>query len=570
MKRLLPLVLLVMATAAQADIRVAVSGVDEALRENVLAMLSVQEYRARKDLTEAMVQRLHARAPEEIRRALMPFGYYDVEIESSLLREGNHWRASYRIRPGRPVQIDNVNVVIDGDEQARAAFADITPPFRRGDRLLHSQYESLKSRLLARANATGYLDAHFTTQRLAVNPATRTADIELVLATGEQYFFGDIDITQQILDDDFVRRFLPFEAGDPFDFDKLLDFQYALTDSDYFATVNVEPLRAQAEDQHVPVAITAREKKRSRYTAGLGYGTDTGPRITIGFQRRYVNRRGHRLGMETMISDVESSFATRYIIPLKDPVRENFQLFFGTVRQDLGDAESRRLVLAPSRVRILGDWEQTFYLRLEDETSILPGREFETLMLVPGGTWSKTRADDLFYTRSGYRLFGDLRFSHDALGAESEFVRLHIIGKRIFPLGERLRLLLRAEAGAILLADETEMPVSQRFFAGGDQSVRGFDYNRLATRDADGNVVGGRYLATGSAEIEYRFAESWAMAAFSDTGNAMDDPDDKLETSYGLGLRWLSPVGVLRFDVAAPITGGGDSFRLHISIGPDL
>src|SRR5690606_42106711 len=63
------------------------------------------------------------------------------------------------------------------------------------------------------------------------------------------YFFGDIDITQQILDDDFVRRFLPFEAGDPFDFDKLLDFQYALTDSDYFATVNVEPLRAQAEDR---------------------------------------------------------------------------------------------------------------------------------------------------------------------------------------------------------------------------------------------------------------------------------------------------------------------------------
>src|SRR5690606_1926361 len=98
-------------------------------------------------------------------------------------------------------------------------------------------------------------------------------------------------------------------------------------------------------------------------------------------------------------------------------------------------------------------------------------------------------------------------------------------------------------------------------------------YNSLAPADADGNIVGGQYLATGSAEIEYRFAESWAVAAFVDTGNAMDDLDEKLERAYGVGLRWLSPVGVVRLDLARPVTTDtlpANDIEIHISVGPDL
>lgn len=562
--------------AAWADIQVNIEGVDDELRENVRALLSIHEYRQKEDLTDPMVRRLHARAERDIRRALMPYGYYRVHIDSSISHTSEDgWIARYRIEPGPLVRIDEVDVDINGDEKARHNFADIaaSPPLKRGDRLLHQQYEAFKRRFLDRANSTGYLDAHFSTQRLEVNTETLSARIELVLEPGEQYYFGEIDIQQDILNDEFVRRFIKFEVGEPLDYDKLLDLQYALTDSEYFATVNINTLRGQAEGHHIPVEMIANENKRSRYTVGLGYGTDTGPRLTLGFQRRYVNRRGHRLSVETQFSEVEDSFSTRYIIPLADPTQETLQLFGGTLRQDWGDAESRRLVLGASRVRKLGDWEQTLYLRAEDENSILPNREFDTQILLPGGSWMKTRADDYFYTRSGYKLFGDIRGSHPSLGSNTEFLRLRVLGKRIFPLGPRIRVLLRAEAGASLLAESAELPVSQRFFAGGDQSVRGYDYNMLATRDADGNVVGGAYLATGSAEIEYRFAESWGFALFSDAGNAMDDLDTSPETSYGLGLRWLSPVGVLRMDIASPVSSdlqSAGSVRLHISIGPDL
>lgn len=579
MRRFITLLLtgmLALGQAAWADIQVNIEGVDDELRENVLAMLSIHEYRNKEDLTEPMVRRLHARAEREIRRALMPYGYYRVHIDASISRaDEESWVAGYAIDPGPVVRIDEVEVEIKGDEKARRNFADIaaSPPLKPGDRLLHPEYEAFKRQFLDRANSTGYLDAHFPTHRLEVNTETLSARIELVLEPGEQYYFGEIDIQQDILNDEFVRRFVKFEPGEPLDYDKLLDLQYALTDSEYFATVNINTLRGEAEDQHVPIEVIANENKRSRYTAGLGYGTDTGPRLTLGFQRRYVNRRGHRLSMETQFSEVEDSFSTRYIIPLADPTQETLQLFGGTLRQDRGDAESRRLVIGASRVRMLGDWEQTYYLRAEDENNILPDREFDTRILLPGGSWMKTRADDYFYTRKGYKLFGDIRGSHPSLGSNTEFLRLRILGKRIFPLGPRMRVLLRAEAGASLLAESDELPISQRFFAGGDQSVRGFDYNMLATRDADGNVVGGTYLATGSAEIEYRFAESWGVAVFSDTGNAMDNLDTSLETSYGIGLRWLSPVGVLRVDLASPVNSdleSAGSVRLHISIGPDL
>lgn len=570
------LLLLICVRAGAAEISVTVEGVEDAQRDNVFALLGIHQYRNQPDLTEAMIRRLHSRAPAEIRRALIPFGYYDPHVDVHLTRRGDTWQASYVIRRGAPVRVRSVAVRVAGDERTQRRFDDLVahPGIATGAVLNHQDYESLKTALLNRATQLGYLDAAFSVQRLAVDTDALSAVIELELAPGSRYYFGDVAFEQDVLDDDFVRRFVTFEPGDPLNFDELLDLQYALTDSEYFSVVQVEALREQAgEDHRVPVVVTAQPNERSRYTAGLGYGTDTGPRITLGFQRRYVNRRGHRLAIQTQFSAVEDTFTARYTIPLANPAQESFQLFAGTINQERGDAESRRLAFGASRVRVLGDWEQTLYLRMEREDSVLPDETFRTESLIPGASWLKTAADDLFYTRDGYKLYADLHGSAPALGSRTEYAQLHLLAKRIFPFGERWRLLLRAEAATTVLGDTSRLPVSQRFFAGGDYSVRGFDYNSLAPTDADGNVIGGQYLATGSAEIEYRFAESWAVAAFVDTGNAMDDLDAKLQRAYGAGIRWLSPVGVVRLDLARPVRtelDPGGEVEIHISVGPDL
>ncbi|HEX7030742.1 MAG TPA: autotransporter assembly complex family protein [Gammaproteobacteria bacterium] len=573
---LLSLCGLVHAAGQAVEISVEVSGVEDAQRENVLAFLDIYQYRDKEVLTEAMIRRMHANAPEQIRRALMPFGFYRAEVEAGLRRAGDTWQASYVIRPGPPVRVQSVDVRVHADAATRELFADLIaePPVSPGEVLRHEEYEGFKNALMNRATQHGYLDAQFSVSRLEVNTDTLNANIELVLQPGPRFYFGEVVIEQDILDDDFLRRYLEFRPGDPLDFDKLLDLQYALADSEYFSVVQVEALREQAdEDRRVPIRVHAEPNERTRYTAGIGYGTDTGPRISLGMQRRYVNRRGHRLGVQTQFSEIETAFSIRYAIPLEDPADEYFQLFAGTIREELADTESNRTVLGASRVRTLGDWEQTLYLRAEREDSVLPEETFRTESLIPGASWLKTEADSLFYTRDGYKLYFDLHGSGKALGSRTEYLQLHVQAKRILPLGERWRLLLRAEAATTLLGDTSRLPVSQRFFAGGDYSVRGYDYNSLAPRDEEGRVIGGQYFATGSAEIEYRFANNWAVAGFVDAGNAMNDLDAELRRAYGVGVRWLSPVGVVRFDVAKPvnpIVEPAIGVEIHISVGPDL
>ena len=137
-------------------------------------------------------------------------------------------------------------------------------------------------------------------------------------------------------------------------------------------------------------------------------------------------------------------------------------------------------------------------------------------------------------------------------------------------LGSRGRVILRGEAGVTIASEVTVLPASIRFFAGGDQSVRGYDYKELGPVDENGEVIGGRYLLVGSIEYDHRITDDWSVAAFLDAGNAFDDFDEPLEQGAGFGVRWRSPVGPVRLDIANAISKPGNHWRVHFTIGPDL
>ena len=124
---------------------------------------------------------------------------------------------------------------------------------------------------------------------------------------------------------------------------------------------------------------------------------------------------------------------------------------------------------------------------------------------------------------------------------------------------------------ALDLLGETELPASLRFFAGGDNSVRGYKYKSLGPTDSDGEPKGGHNLLTGSLEYEHPIrGEDWWAAAFVDAGNAYDTDDFTVKFGYGLGVRWYSPVGRLRLDVAVPDDTSDDEWRIHFGLGADL
>ena len=127
-------------------------------------------------------------------------------------------------------------------------------------------------------------------------------------------------------------------------------------------------------------------------------------------------------------------------------------------------------------------------------------------------------------------------------------------GKILFPLLGG-RVLMRTDLGYTEVNDVTELPASIRFFAGGDSSVRGFAYESLGPEDSNGEVIGGRHLATGSLEYDHPLTEKWHLAAFTDAGNAFNDFDAfEPRHSAGIGIRWRSPLGPIRLDIARALS----------------
>jgi translocation and assembly module TamA len=193
-----------------------------------------------------------------------------------------------------------------------------------------------------------------------------------------------------------------------------------------------------------------------------------------------------------------------------------------------------------------------------------------TIEFIPGANWTRTWGQNFINTFDGLRFDLGMRGATQHLASDVSFFQLQGGIKAITPLGEHNRLISRGRLGSIWSRAFKELPSSLRFFAGGTQSVRGYAYQSLGPVDSNGNVVGGRHLMIGSLELEHSFNDKWGVATFYDAGNAYDNVNEPLKRGAGLGLRWRSPVGPVRIDLASALSRAGRPWKLHISIGPDL
>lgn len=558
--------------AQTVGVRLEVEGVNGAVRENVLSGLSLRSAAREGRLAPERVRRLHARAPEEIRLALQAFGFYQPHMESQLITEGDRWTARYRIAPGAPLKVRNLDLQVRGpgseDPQLREAVSRF--PLAPGNTLHHSLYESGKQTIRERAADRGYLDAVFAQHEIRIDLADYRADIILYLETGPRFRFGPVRMNQDVLDPAVLEGYVTFRRGDFFSESQLLELQRALSGSPYFSRVEVQPRRDQAKELEVPIDVDFVPRRPQRYEVGVGYGTDTGPRGTFEFQQRRLNRRGHRAEGEAKVSLIEQSVAARYIIPSRFPRTEVLTFYAGYAHLDPTTSQSDKIVVGTSVGRAPGPWRQTYSLAFNREWFEVGADTGTSALLIAGTAWSTSRADDRIFSRRGYRLRLELQGSHDAALSDATFLQGRAHGKLISALGGRVRVIGRLDLGRIITSHFRDLPPTVRFFAGGDQSVRGFAYNSVGPLDETGNVVGGKSLLTGSAELEYRVLRSWGLALFYDAGNAFDGKPHKLEQATGMGVRWLSPIGLIRLDGAFAVSRSGAPFRLHIIIGPDL
>jgi translocation and assembly module TamA len=557
------------APAARADLRVEIEGLDKPERENVEQRLGLFAYMEADGADDAQIRRLHRQAEDEIRSALQAFGLYSPQVRASLTADGEDWLARYEIDAGPPTLLDEVHLDVIGEGRQFPALVEAREksPLRVGERLRHAHYEATKTALARAAYDNGFLDARFTTHTLRIEPLQRRAVAVLELDTGPRYFFGEVSVAQEGLDPEFVARYVPVRPGEPFEPEKLLQAQFALSDLGYFASVDVQPRRDQVVDQRVPVVIATTPRPPQRYDVSVGYGTDTGARLKLGAEFRQVTDTGHKLRNDLLVSEVKNSLGLDYRIPLGTRAADNLGFATSWTDEKIADGTSERYDFVVSLSRTPGDWQRQIYLKHQYEESFVPSTGSDsTKLLMPGIAVSRGELDDPIHARFGWSLFLDGHGGTEAVVSDVTFLQGKILARGVVPLGARSRLLGRAELGGSVIDDFRELPASQRFYAGGDQSVRGYAYQSLGPRDASGKVIGGKYLATYSLEAEYLPWRNWGFATFVDAGNASDDPWPKPDLGVGIGVRYRAPVGTVQVDVAYPVDSEDGGLRPHLGI----
>ncbi len=591
------IVALLCAQSSWADIKIEITGVDNEVKRNVMALLSIARYADRQRLETDSVERLYRRVDDEVRDALKPFGYYQPTVTSAppTLDKDRHWRLRIDIETGTPILVDEVSVVVTGAGANDPYFTAITTalPMHKGDRLQHLQYDQVKSALQSVAATYGYLDARMLRSELRVDTDRQRADIYLAIETGERYRFGITSIEQDAIREPQMRRFLRYQEGQPYDANQWLRTQFALDDSRYFSTVIVSPGKPDTVNHIVPIDIHA-EPARRTYSFAAGYGIDksanssvstTGAHGSVSWFNPRVNTLGHRLQLRLQAAENRQAFDARYDVPFGDPALERLSMsFLAADTQSSNTVRTRELSLTPSMTHVLGRWQRVLSATATNSTTLETGQPSQVFNLfVPGITYASVPKNYLGESLLTRDLNIELLGSHENLGATVNFIRLHINANRDLKLAPRWHLLLRAEVGATSLKagesgvkDTRDLPGQYRFFAGGDVSVRGFANGDLSPFEAQPvtllnpdsglpeptgaytiSLIGGRNIATGSVELVRDLPRNTGIAAFFDFGNAFDHFGDPLAYSAGLGFRWRLPGVTLGIDIAKSISAPG-------------
>jgi translocation and assembly module TamA len=584
-----------LASPARAEIRVTIEGVDGAIRTNVLAYLSLQRYATLDDLQPDLVNRLVQRVEVEVTDALRPFGYYAPSVVTELTGDPKRWLVRIAIAPGEPVMLKDVDIEILGPGRDEPFLREVLAEERLqpGQQLNHGTYENLKGELQRRAASNGFLDARFTRSELLVDPEARTAVARLRLETGPRYRFGAIEIDQDVLDPRFMQRFLRFEEGEWFSSAALLRTQFALDDTTYFGLVEVLPGDRDPATLTVPIRIVASANRRNRYTIGVGYETDFGPRLRLGWENRRVNRRGHRFRAEANIAPNNFAGSMSYVIPIGDPALEKLEGSLRLADEELADVTTRSLTFRPSVTQVLGRWQRVLFVDFLRSETVKGSVTTDDTLIVPGISFAPVpRAFVGQFADSGQGFFGQLVGSSQSLGSRSNFLQLRLRNDWRWTIAPKWHVLARGDLGASVVDNFDDLPTQYRFFAGGDRSVRGFAFNSLSPTEcvpgparifvdpatcsvpggepgSGGEILrtGGRHMFVASVELERDLPRNFAVAVFADAGNAFNRFGDPLEYSVGAGVRYKLPFVSFGLDVGQPLSTSGRP-RLHLNITP--
>ncbi len=517
-------------------------------------------------LTADEIKNFYDNSPGVIRNALQPFGYFRPSIKlPGLTHPEGHWQMTFNIQPGVRLKITAVHVSIIGAGHNDPALQKLAThfPLHRGMPFDTNNYEKARDSLQQLANQQGYLHATLVQKEVRIDLVHYTADIQLQLDTGSRYYFGALTFTPTPLNERFLQRFAPFKSGQPFSSAQLLTLQQNLNKSGYFRQVAVLPAVDQASQNHVPTQINLQMKKQQAYSFSGGYGSFTGPRVKALTDFRFIGHNGQHMTLDAQLSATLKGLSAKYYFPGKNPLTDQY-VVGAEIQKFVPDKEDESLSenFSVSRIKAWHDWQYTLSLNYLIEHYVVTTNDASTAdfgrVLYPGIALSWLTADNLIDPHSARSISLVLRGASEHALSYNSFVQSEIKGKFFFSPTQYSRLILRGNIGYTIVKDLAHLPLTLRFFAGGPNSVRGYPYATLGP---------GRYLETGSIELQHTLHGNLSGAIFYDIGNAFDHIGTPLMQGDGVGLVYHSIIGPVAFYVARAESKKGKPLQVEFSIG---
>ena len=547
---------------------------------------------ARVDLEQ--LQRLVKEAPEQVKTLIATEGYYSPKVSAGLDTSGGRPVARVIVDPGEPVLVGDVDLVLRGFvpfDKGAAPF-DANALRQRwslpvGARFVQGDWEGAKRDLLRAVAQTRFPRAQLVETSATVDPDERRALLRVVIDSGPEMRFGELRIRGlKRYPRNVITNLNQIKPGDEYSEAALQALQSRLQDTGYFSSVEVSAdmravLNAELEDLKdgdedgasspqapvgptvLPVLVRVTENKRKNVEVGVGFSTDTGARAQLSYDD--LNVLGKRMKSDLLYEQKRQTARVDFFWPTSRK-GYNDSVGAGIERNDVRGEITTTATVAARRSWGSPLLERSLVLEaLFEERQVPPQPKTRTRSIPLTYTITKRKLDSLIQPTNGYVISGQLGGAALPILTDEKFLRLYLRGQAFKPMGESGTLVLRGEFGAVAAKEKLGVPSVFLFRAGGDQSVRGYGYRELGVRE-NGAIVGGKYLATASAEYQYWFRPPWGMAVFYDAGNAADKVGDlKPKSGYGVGARWRSPVGPINVDLAY-----GHALRkarLHFSLG---
>ena len=573
--RLLPYLVLTIALPATAEqtVLLNVQGIsDQTVYNNVRIYLS-QLSNDEADGSE----RYQYLVQETVDKALRAQGYYNTQYQFSLTPRPapQKDRLTLQVTLDTPVKLDERDIQISGEAAQDSEFQKILQNVpAQGSRLNHETYENFKSNLEKTAQARGYFDADWLYHRLEVYPTEHIADWRLGYAGGTRYRYGLIAFKNSQIREDYLTNMLRIKSGDHYLINDLSKLSSDFSSSNWFTSVIVDP-KVDEQNKTVNLDVLLQPKKKNDIEVGIGYATDVGIRLQFNWKKPWINSRGDSIELNSYLSQPEQSVEFGYKIPLKsNPLNYYYQFSASAERENQNDTSSTAANIGFQRFwNHETGWAFSLGVKARYDAFEQANSKFNTLLVYPTASLNRTRSD-----KKRFPLWGDsqkltVNWGTRALGSEVNFYSAKISSAWVRSFYTNHRFYLRAELGYLKSSRFEQIPPALRYFAGGDMSIRGFSYKAVSPTAPDGKLVGGSHLATGTIEYQYQVYPDWWGALFYDTGLAAERYSrQELHSGAGVGVRWASPIGAIKFDLATPVKSPNNNkeIKFYLGLGAEL